>query len=192
MPILYECYPTRDLRVIPDYVFSCKHHHNGLPGPVFSGRCVAISHNSLQVRGFAAWQRQQFDGGKTDKSVPVGEGSKLFELNVWAMTLGPARPPGQRTNRDRDGASCPRTCTSPHVHLPSPHVHLLAAAQLSAYGKPERRSATPVPCPTYPGSPRSTPPRPRSAGLLRQAGAADSVGRRQRSSPPSTPFGRPA
>ena len=39
-------------------------------------------------RRFEGLQRQHFDGGKADKAVPVGEGSRLYELNVWAMALG--------------------------------------------------------------------------------------------------------
>ena len=52
---------------------------------MLSGRQVAISHHSSPVRGFA---EAVFDGGKADKAVPVGEGSRLYELNIWAMALG--------------------------------------------------------------------------------------------------------
>ena len=41
---------------------SCKHHHEGLSGPLLSGRHVAISHHSSPVRGFAEaafrWRKQ--------------------------------------------------------------------------------------------------------------------------------------
>ena len=81
MPILYECYPTRDLRVIP-------------AANIITRACLApcfldgMSQYHTIPRRFESLQRQHFDGGKADKAVPVGEGSKLYELNVWAMTLG--------------------------------------------------------------------------------------------------------
>ena len=78
---MYECYPTRDLRVIP-------------AANIIMWACLAscfldgISQYHTIPRLFEGLQRQHFDGGKADKAVPVGEGSKLYELNVWAMTLG--------------------------------------------------------------------------------------------------------
>ena len=51
---------------------------------MISGLHVAISPHSWPVR----LQRQHFDGGKTGKDMAVGEGSKLYELNVWAVFLG--------------------------------------------------------------------------------------------------------
>jgi hypothetical protein len=36
-------------------------------------------------------QQRHFDGGQTDTAVPSGRGSKLYELNLYAMTLGRAK-----------------------------------------------------------------------------------------------------
>ncbi len=80
MPILYECYPTRDLRVIPAV-------------NIITRACLApcfldgMSRYHTIPRRFDSLQRQHFDGGKADKAVPSGDGSELYELNVWAMTL---------------------------------------------------------------------------------------------------------
>jgi hypothetical protein len=41
---------------------------------------------------FHRFARQYFDGGQADTAVPSGRGSKLFELNLYAMTFGQAKP----------------------------------------------------------------------------------------------------
>ena len=80
MPILYECYPIRDLRVIPAV-------------NIITRACLApcfldgTSQYHTIPRRFDSLQKQHFDGGKADKAVACGEGSKLYELNLWAMTL---------------------------------------------------------------------------------------------------------
>ena len=33
-------------------------------------------------------ERRHFDGGQTDTAAHIGKGSKLYELNLYAMTLG--------------------------------------------------------------------------------------------------------
>ena len=84
MRILYECNPIRDLRVIP-------------VSNIITRACLApcfldgMSQYHTIPRRFHRWQQQHFDGGKADKIVPSGEGSKLFELNLWAMTFGRAK-----------------------------------------------------------------------------------------------------
>ena len=35
---------------------------------------------------------QHFDGGQTDTATPTGKGSKLYALNMYAMTFGRAKP----------------------------------------------------------------------------------------------------
>ena len=42
-------------------------------------------------RRFSHHEARHFAGGKADKAVPCGDASKLYELNVWAMTCGRAK-----------------------------------------------------------------------------------------------------
>lgn len=83
MRIFYECSPIRDLRVIP-------------AANILTRACLApcfldgMSRFHTIPHRFHIWQRQ-FQGGKVDKAVPCGEASKLYELNVWAMTFGRAK-----------------------------------------------------------------------------------------------------
>ena len=41
--------------------------------------------------GFRSLQRTCFDGGQADTATPSGRGSKLYELNLYAMNLGRAK-----------------------------------------------------------------------------------------------------
>ena len=87
MPMLYECYPIRDLRVIP-------------VSNLITRACLApcfldgMSEYHTIPHRFRSSTRTHFDGGQTDTAVPTGRGSKLYELNLYAMTLGRAK---QRT-----------------------------------------------------------------------------------------------
>ena len=87
MPMLYECYPIRDLRVIP-------------VSNLITRACLApcfldgMSEYHTIPHRFRSSTRTHFDGGQTDTAVPTGRGGKLFELNLYAMTLGRAK---QRT-----------------------------------------------------------------------------------------------
>ena len=87
MRIFYECNPfrdlsnpIRDLRVIP-------------AANVVTRACLVpcfldgMPHYHTIPYQFQVWQRQ-FQGGKVDKAVPCGEGSKLYEPYIWAMTFG--------------------------------------------------------------------------------------------------------
>lgn len=42
-------------------------------------------------RRFSHHEARHFAGGKSDRAVPCGDASKLYELNVWAMTCGRAK-----------------------------------------------------------------------------------------------------
>ena len=87
MPMLYECYPTRDLRVIP-------------VSNIITRACLApcfldgMSEYHTIPHRFRSSARTHFDGGQADTAVPTGRGSRLYELNMYAMTLGWAK---QRT-----------------------------------------------------------------------------------------------
>ena len=84
MPILYECYPIEDLQVIP-------------ATNIINRACLApcfldgISQYHTIPHRFQSSAQRLFDGGKADKAKPCGEGSKLYELNIWAMRLGGPR-----------------------------------------------------------------------------------------------------
>lgn len=84
MPIVYECYPIRDLRVIP-------------ATNIITRACLApcfldgMSQHHTIPRRFHSLEKRHFEGGHTDKAVPCGEGSKLYELNIWAMTISRAK-----------------------------------------------------------------------------------------------------
>ena len=84
MPIFYECYPIPDLRVIP----VSKILTRACLAPCFlDGMC---EHHTIPRR-FAALQKRHFEGGQADNAIPTGKGSKLYELNLYAMTLGRAK-----------------------------------------------------------------------------------------------------
>ena len=81
MTMLHECYPIPDLRVIPI-------------ANIITRACLApcfldgmSTHHTIPHR-FRSLQRQHFDGGQSDTATPSGKGSKLYELNLYAMTLG--------------------------------------------------------------------------------------------------------
>ena len=84
MPMLYECCPVPDLRVIP-------------VAKILTRACLApcfldgMSKYHTIPHSFRSLQRQHFDGGQADSAVPSGKGSKLYELNLYAMTLGRAK-----------------------------------------------------------------------------------------------------
>ena len=84
MHIYYECNPVRDLRVIP-------------AANIITRACLAPcffdgkSQYHTIPRRFSHYEARHFAGGKADKAVPGGEASKLYELNVWAMTCGRAK-----------------------------------------------------------------------------------------------------
>ena len=82
MPILFECFPVPDLRVIP----VAKILTRACLAPCFLGGMSAKYHTI--PHSFRSLQRQHFDGGQTDTAVQSGRGSKLYELNMYAMTLG--------------------------------------------------------------------------------------------------------
>ena len=83
MPILFECSPIPDLRVIP-------------VSNLLTRACLApyfldgSAHHTIPHR-FEASKRQHFDGGSVDTAVPSGKGSKLYQLNMFAMTFGRAK-----------------------------------------------------------------------------------------------------
>ena len=89
MHMLFECYPTRDLRVIPVsniITRSCL-------SPCFldgMSEYHTIPHRFCSESS----ARTHFEGGQAVTAVPTGRGSKLYELNMYAMTLGQAK---QRT-----------------------------------------------------------------------------------------------
>ena len=85
MPILYECSPVPDLRVIP----VAKILTRACLAPCFLGGMSAKYHTI--PHSLRSLQRQHFDGGQTDLAMPAGKGSKLYELNLYAMTLGRAK-----------------------------------------------------------------------------------------------------
>ena len=85
MPILYECFPVPDLRVIP----VAKILTRACLAPCFLGGMSAKYHTI--PHSLRSLQRQHFDGGQTDLAMPAGKGSKLYELNLYAMTLGRAK-----------------------------------------------------------------------------------------------------
>ena len=84
MPILFECSPIRDLRVIP-------------VSKILTRACLAPcfldgkSNFHTIPHFFASSSRRHFEGGQTDTATPTGRGSKVYELNLYAMTLGRAK-----------------------------------------------------------------------------------------------------
>ena len=79
MDILFDSYPTSDLRVIPIAIT------RACLAPCFlDGK---PNHHTNPHR-FRPMERRHFDGGQTDTAAHIGKGSKLYELNLYAMTLG--------------------------------------------------------------------------------------------------------
>ena len=81
MDIFFDCYPTSDLRVIPI-------------SNIITRACLApcfldgiSKHHTIPYR-FRSLQRRHFDGGETDTAAHIGKGSKLYELNLYSMSLG--------------------------------------------------------------------------------------------------------
>ena len=85
MPILFECFPVPDLRVIP----VAKILTRACLAPCFLGGMSAKYHTI--PHSLRSLQKRHFDGGQADSAVPSGKGSKLYELNLYAMTLGRAK-----------------------------------------------------------------------------------------------------
>ena len=85
--MLYECYPIPDLRVIP-------------VSKIITRACLApcfldgMSEYHTIPHRFRNFTRQHFDSCLSDTANPTGRESKLYELNLYAMTLGRAK---QRT-----------------------------------------------------------------------------------------------
>jgi hypothetical protein len=84
MPILFECSPIPDLRVIPVSNLLTR----ACLAPCFLNGVSA--HHTIPHR-FEALKRNHFDGGSVDTVMPSGKGSKLYELNMFAMTCGRAK-----------------------------------------------------------------------------------------------------
>ena len=92
MPILYNCYPIADLRVIPI-------------SKILTRACLApcffdgMSEYHTIPHRYQSLTKRYFDGGQADTQRPTGKGSKLYELNLYAMNLGRAK---QRTESLKD------------------------------------------------------------------------------------------
>jgi hypothetical protein len=103
MRIYYECHPIRDLRVIP-------------AANIITRACLApcfldgISQYHTIPRKFSHHEVRHFAGGGADKAVPCGDASKLYELNVWAMTCGRAK---ERTVSVQDELAAKRRYVPP-------------------------------------------------------------------------------
>jgi len=81
MDILFDCSPTSDLRVIPIanmITRAC------LAPCFFDGKS---NHHTIPYR-LRSLESRHFEGGQTDTAAHIGKGSKLYELNLYAMTLG--------------------------------------------------------------------------------------------------------
>jgi hypothetical protein len=92
MPILYNCYPISDLRVIPIANFITR---ATLAPCFFDG----LSEYHTIPHRYQSMAKRHFHGGQADTLRPTGRGSKLYELNLYAMTLGRAK---QRTESLQD------------------------------------------------------------------------------------------
>ena len=92
MPLLYDCYPTSDFRVIP----VSKIITRACLAPIFLDGMY--EYHTIPHR-FRNAMRQHFEGGQTDTATPTGRGSKLYALNMYAMTFGRAK---QRTESLED------------------------------------------------------------------------------------------
>ena len=81
MPILFECQPIPDLRVIPI-------------ANIITRACLApcfldgMSKYHTIPHRFRSQEKRCFEGGRVDTLVPSGVGSKLYELNLYAMNFG--------------------------------------------------------------------------------------------------------
>jgi hypothetical protein len=84
MPLLYECYPTRDFRVLPVSNIITR----ACLAPIFFDGMYEYNTIPHRFRNAA----RHFDGGQTDTATPTGRGSKLYALNMYAMTFGRAKP----------------------------------------------------------------------------------------------------
>ena len=84
MPLLYECSPTPDFRVLPVANFIAR----ACLSPMFLRG--GSEFNTIPHEHRAA--SRHFDGGQTDTATPTGKGSKLYALNMYAMTFGRAKP----------------------------------------------------------------------------------------------------
>ena len=82
---LYECYPNHDSRVIPA---------SNLITRACLTPCFLDGNDQYHTipHRFHRFARQYFDGGQADTAKPSGRGSKLFELNLYAMNFGQAKP----------------------------------------------------------------------------------------------------
>ena len=87
MPLLYDCYPTSDFRVIP-------------VSKIITRACLApIFLDGMSEYHTIPHMFSNFEGGQTDTATPTGRGSKLYALNMYAMTFGRAK---QRTESLED------------------------------------------------------------------------------------------
>ena len=136
--------------------------------------CMSQYHTISRWFAGESLQRQHFDGGKTDKAVPVGEGSKLYyELNVWAMALGRGKEQTVTVQAEL-AARCAR-CGKKRTLSTALSPSLLSLAL--ATGGNARRSHT------YAHTCRQAKPASTFPGVN---------SRRPRSPPPSGPLGRHA
>ena len=84
MPLLYECYPTPDFRVLPVANFIAR----ACLSPMFLRGGAEFNTIPHALRAAS----RHFDGGQTDTATPTCKGSKLYALNMYAMTFGRAKP----------------------------------------------------------------------------------------------------
>ena len=87
MPMLYDCYPISDFRVVPISNILTR----ACLSPCFldgMNEFHTIPHRHRNLT------KQHFEGGQADTAKASGRGSKLYELNLNAMKLGRAK---QRT-----------------------------------------------------------------------------------------------
>jgi len=84
MDILFDCYPTSDLHIIPI-------------ANIITRACLApcfldgkSNHHTIPYR-LRSLESRHFEGGQTDTAAHIGKGSKLYELNPYAMTLAGRR-----------------------------------------------------------------------------------------------------
>jgi hypothetical protein len=84
MPLLYDCYPISDLKVIPvSHIIT-----RACLVPMFlNGGC---EHPTIPYQ-YRNATKQHFRGGQADTATPTGKGSKLYALNMYAMTFGRAK-----------------------------------------------------------------------------------------------------
>ena len=84
MKMYYECFPIPDMRVIPASSIITR----GCLAPCFLDSMA--KYHTIPHR-FHRLTRQYFDGGQADTATPSGKGSKLYVLNMYAMTFGQAK-----------------------------------------------------------------------------------------------------